>query len=279
MFVRLSQSLRRTAAVACVSGAALAGGCAPQVSTQQEVAMGQDYARQLNRQLPLINDGASLNYLNQIGRQIARNADPRGIQYNFYLVNSAAVNAFAVPGGQVYVNRGLIERADNFSELAGVLGHEIGHVVERHSIEQWQRAQQANMGLGLLYGVLLGRNPSGVEQAAVQLGGGAVFAGYGRDAEREADAVAIPYLIRTGINPNGMVTFFQKLLQEQQRAPSRVEQWFSTHPLTQERVNNTRAAIQATPGANSPQLTVDTQAFQSFKARVRALQPQPSDRR
>ena len=273
----LTRTFRHLAVVGCLGGAGVAAGCAPQVSTQQEVQLGADYSAQINRQLPLLNDAATLNYVNQIGQQLAGIADPRGIRYHFYVVNSDVVNAFALPGGYVYVNRGLIERADNVSEFAGVLAHEIGHVAERHSIEQLQRAQNANLGLNVLYGVLLGRNPSGLEQAGIQVGGSAVFAGYGRDAEREADAVGVRYMVRAGYNPNGMATFFEELLSMQQRQPSRVAQWFSTHPTTQERVNNTRAIIAQTPGANNANLTTDTRAFQTFRSRVASL-PAPADR-
>jgi predicted Zn-dependent protease len=277
----MSQALTRrfgqAAAVVCLCGASAAAGCAPALSTQQEVQVGADYARQINQQLPLVQDRATLEYINGIGQQIARAADPRGIQYYFYVVNSDGVNAFAVPGGHVYINRGLIERASNVSELAGVLAHEIGHVAQRHSIEQMQRAQNANMGLQVLYGVLLGRNPGGLEQAGIQLGGTAVFAGYSRDAEREADAVAVDYLLRTGYNPNGMVTFFQKLLDLQQRQPSSVEQWFATHPTTVERVQNVQAVIaQRQVPANA---TTNTQSFINFRNRLAGLSPQPSDRR
>ncbi|HST62045.1 MAG TPA: M48 family metallopeptidase, partial [Longimicrobium sp.] len=267
-----------TAAVACLCGAGAAAGCAPQVSTQQEVQIGAQYSQQINRQMPMLNDQATLNYVNQIGQQIAQIADPRGIRYNFYVVNSDVVNAFALPGGYVYINRGIIERADNVSELAGVLAHEVGHVAERHSIEQLQRAQNANLGLNVLYGVLLGRNPSGVEQAGIQVGGSAVFAGYTRDAEREADAVAVGYMMRAGYNPNGLPSFFQELLELQQRQPGRVQQWFATHPTTQERVANTQAAIARTPGANASNLVTDTRAFQNIRARVASL-PAPADRR
>jgi beta-barrel assembly-enhancing protease len=277
MVQTLARSARRTVAVVCLASAGVATGCAPAISTEQEVAMGADYARQINRQLPLVTDQATLNYVNQIGQQIARAADPRGIRYHFYVVNSDVVNAFALPGGHVYLNRGLIERADNVSELAGVLAHEVGHVAMRHSVDQMQRAQTANMGLQVLYGVLLGRQPGGLERAGIQLGGGAVFAGYSRDAEREADAVAVDYLIRTGYNPNGMVTFFGKLLELQQRQPGAVEQWFATHPTTAERVQNTRAMIaQRGTAAN---LTTNTQAFTNFRNRLAGLSPQPTDRR
>ena len=278
MNIRLTSFRRGTAALALGGAVAAAGGCAT-ISTQQEVQAGAEYSRQINAQLPLVRDSYTNQYVNQLGRQIAAQADPRGIQYTFYVVNSDVVNAFSLPGGYVYVNRGIIERADNVSQLAGVLAHEIGHVAERHGVEQAQRAQNANTALAVLYGVLMRRNPSTVERAGIQVGGTAVFAGYSRTAEREADHVAITYMIRSGYNPNGLPRFFDKLMAEQQRRPSSVEQWFATHPLTQERLQNTTAEIAATPGANNPRLVTDTREFQSFRARVRSLTPAPQDRR
>jgi len=262
-----------------VGGTAVAGGCAPAMTTQQEVQAGTDYARQINAQLPIIRDSNTNQYINQLGRQIAAQADPRGIPYTFYVVNSDVVNAFSIPGGYVYVNRGIIERADNVSQLTGVLAHEISHVVERHGIQQAQRAQNTNTALSVLYGVLMRRNPSTVEQAGIQVGGSAVFAGYSRTAEREADHDAIAYLMRSGYNPHGLPQFFNKLMTGQQREPSKVEQWFATHPLTQERIASTTAEINATPNSNSSRLVVDTREFQNFRARVRALTPAPQDRR
>jgi len=273
------RSLRAGAAVVALGSAATVGACAPALTTQQEVQAGADYARQINQQLPILRDSYTNQYINQLGRQIAAQADPRGIPYTFYVVNSDVVNAFSIPGGYVYVNRGVIERADNVSQLAGVLAHEIGHVVERHGIQQAQRAQNANTLLSVLYGVLLRRNPSGVEQAGIQVGGSAVFAGYSRDAEREADRDAVTFMMRSGYSPNGLPQFFNKLQQEQQRNPSKVEQWFATHPMTAERVQNTQALINATPGANSTRLVTDTREFQNFRARVRSLTPAPQDRR
>lgn len=273
------RTFRAGAAVVALTGAASMGACAPALTTQQEVQAGADYARQINQQLPIVRDSYTNQYINQLGRQIAAQADSRGIPYTFYVVNSDVVNAFSIPGGYVYVNRGIIERADNVSQLAGVLSHEIGHVVERHGIQQAQRAQNANTMLSVLYGVLLRRNPSGVEQAGIQVGGSAVFAGYSRDAEREADRDAVSFMMRSGYNPNGLPQFFNKLQQEQQRNPSKVEQWFATHPMTAERVQNTQALINATPGANSTRLVTDTREFQNFRARVRSLTPVPQDRR
>src|SRR3954464_14841665 len=100
------------------------------VSTQQEVQMGQEYSAQINAQLPIVQDPEINRYVNLLGDSISKLADNRGIEYHFFVVNSAEINAFAVPGGFIYVNRGLIDKTENMSQLAGVLGHEIGHVVK-----------------------------------------------------------------------------------------------------------------------------------------------------
>lgn len=267
--------VRPFATVALAGTLGVSSGCAPQISTQQEVALGQQTAAELAQELPLVRDRQVVNYVNDLGRAMARRADPRGIQYTFYVVNANEVNAFAIPGGHVYVNRGLIERSANVTELAGVLAHEIGHVVHRHGIEQWERAQTANTAIGVLYGVLLGRSPSQVEQAGIQIGGSAVLAGYSRDAEREADDTAINYMIASGYHPAGLVTMFETLLAESRSNPSGVAQWFSTHPTTQERINDTRAAINAIPASSLQNLTTNTNSFATFKSRVRSLPAAP----
>lgn len=267
----LIKRARSSTAVLALAGGTTLAACAPQITTQQEVQLGQEYAAQLARELPLVQDRQALQYINDLGRSIANRADPRGIPYTFYIVNAPEVNAFAVPGGHVYINRGLVERSANLSELAGVLAHEIGHVVHRHGIDQWQRAQNANTALGLLYGVLLGRNPSGIEQVGIQVGGTAVFAGYSREAEREADQTAINYLLASGIDPRGLVSMFETLLEERRRNPGAVERWFSTHPTSEERVANTRAAIAALPAGSLQGLNSNSQAFMNFRSRVSGL--------
>jgi predicted Zn-dependent protease len=245
------------------------------VSTQQEVNMGAQYSSEINRQLPMVNDGQVVSYINRLGDQIAR-AGGRGLNYTFYVVNSDAVNAFAVPGGYIYINRGLIERAGSMSEVAGVLAHEIGHVEQRHGVEQMEKMQGANLGLNLAY-VLLGRRPGQLEQAGVQAAGTVIFAKFSRDDENEADQVAVPLMVSSRINANGLVTMFQRLMSMQRSSPSALTQWFSTHPTTDERINATRAAIARTPGAQSG--TSDTQEFQSIKARLRSMPAAPRSQR
>lgn len=269
----LCQRLRRTAVPGFVAGATLlVGACG--ISQQQEIQLGRQYAAEINRELPIVEDATIHRYINLLGDRIARQGG-RNIDYTFYVVNTAAVNAFAVPGGFIYVNRGLIERTENLSELAGVLAHEIGHVEERHSVEQLERMQRANLGLSMAY-ILLGRRPGTLEQAGVQVAGAAIFAGFSRSAENEADAVAVPLLVSAGINPNGLVSFFYKLLEEQQRQPSTVEQWFSTHPLTRDRIENVQAEINRIPQAQLRNLTVNTEQYESFKSRLRSYRAPPA---
>ena len=268
----LIATMRRPLGTAAMAGTfAVAAGCGGGISTQQEVQMGAQYAAEIERQLPMINDASINSYINQLGNRIAQRVDQRGIQYRFRVVNAPEVNAFAVPGGFIYVNRGLIDRSENMSELGGVLAHEIGHVVQRHSVEQMEKAQGANTLVNVVYGVLLGRAPSGVEQVAIQGGGSALFAHYTRDAEREADQDAVRFTVASGIHPRGIITMHEKLLQERQRSPGRVERWFATHPAGEERIAAVQQSISALPQGSLNNLAVNDAAYTQFKARLRQL--------
>ena len=247
------------------------------ISTQQEVQMGGEYAAQINAQLPIVQDAEINRYINVLGDSIARLADARGIDYTFYVVNAAEINAFAVPGGFIYVNRGLIERTQNLSQLAGVLGHEIGHVVRRHSVEQMEKAQGANIGL-VLGCTLINICGGDLAQAAINVGGAALFAKFGRDDEREADQEAITNVTRAGIHPKGIPEMFQILLAERQRAPAGVEGWFASHPGEEERVRETQATIATIDPAILASLTTNTTRYNEFKARIRSL-PAPTTAR
>ena len=200
--VRAAHRRWRTPLAALFFGAAALQGCVP--STQEEVAIGAQYAAQINQELPIVTDPEITRYINVLGDSIARVADQRNLDWHFYVVDQQEVNAFAVPGGYIYVNRGLIERAETMSELAGVLGHEIGHVTERHSMEQMAKAQQANVGLGI--GCILAPQVcnSGLGATAIQLGAGGAFAKFSRDDESEADRVGIQFVVRAGIDPRGI---------------------------------------------------------------------------
>ena len=261
--------MRRTlASVALV----LAAACG--VSTQQEVQMGQQYSQQINAQLPIISDPEVNRYINVLGDSIAHLSDDRNLDWHFYVVDSKEVNAFAVPGGFVYVNRGLIERADNMSELAGVLGHEIGHVTQRHSIKQMEKAQTANIGVTLGC-ILLRACTDQVSQTAINVAGGALFARFSRQDEAEADEKGVEYTVRANISPRGMPSMFRKLLEERKSRPAGVEAWFSTHPLEEDRIAHTEALIAKIDPAILQTLTVDSPNFHAFKQRIMSLPPSP----
>ena len=244
------------------------------ISQQQEVQMGQEYAQQINAQLPIVQDPEINRYVNVLGDSIARLTNRRDLDWQFFIVDSKEVNAFAVPGGFVYVNRGLIERADQMDELAGVLGHEIGHVVRRHTVKQMEKAQGANVGVTLAC-VLTSICNSQVAGAAINVVGGAVFARFSRQDEAEADQEGFNNVVRAGVSPVGMVTMFRKLIDERKARPGAVESMFLTHPLEEDRIQAVQALINQLPPARLAQLGTDSRNFHSFKSRIQSLPPSP----
>ena len=248
------------------------------VSTQQEIDMGAQYSQQINAQLPIVRDPEANRYINQLGDSIAKLTSRTDIpQWTFYIVDSKEVNAFAVPGGFIYVNRGLIERTQRMDQLAGVLGHEIGHVVRRHSIKQMQQQQGANIGVTLAC-ILTRICDTQASQAAIQVGGTALFAKFSRSDEAEADAEGIKNVVRAGISPNGIPEMFEILIAERQSNPSAVEGWFSTHPLEEDRIAATRTQIAQISPSIMRTLRTDSPQYQTFKKRIQSLPPSPTPR-
>lgn len=278
--IRLSGALppapsawRRTALLlAFVAGTA---SCVP--PTQDEVAMGNEYAQQVERELPIVRDPDVVRYINVLGDSIARVSDDRALTWRFNVVDQPEINAFAVPGGHIYVYRGLIEKTTTMSELAGVLGHEIAHVTQRHSMEQMAKAQRANIGLSGLC-LFVPSACQGVAGTVLQVGAQAGFAKFSRDDEAESDRFGVAYVIRAGIDPRGIPSMFRILIAERERNPSSVDAFFASHPIEESRVANTEAEIAKLDPALLKPLTRDTRAFQSFKARLSALPRTPAKR-
>ncbi len=191
------------------------------------------------------------------------------------VADSGLVNALAAPGGRIVVFRGLIDRAASAEEVAGVLAHEIAHVTERHSIHQMEKAQTANVGVGLAC-VLTRVCESQTSQALINVAGSAVFANFSRQDEADADAKAVRYTTRAGISPKGIPAMFRKLIEERQRSPGGVDAWFSTHPLEEDRITATQALIDQMDPDILSSLTVDSRNFHDFRQRVAALPPPPA---
>ncbi len=253
-----------------IAAAGLLAACG--VSTQQEVQIGQDAAQQVNAQLPMVQDAVINNYVNALGNRIARTTSRTDLNWQFQVVNSSMVNAFALPGGFVYVNRGVLERASSMSEVAGVLAHEIEHVVRRHSVKQMEQAQGANVGVGIVC-ALTGVCQSGVAQAAINIGGTAVFAKFGRADEVQADEGGFNSLVRAGINPRGMLTLFQKLLAEQGSGSS--TGWFADHPGTTDRIADIQGMLSRMSASQLNSLQANDGGFATMKSRLARLGPAP----
>src|SRR5215218_6034703 len=219
-----------TLAVAVVVSSA---GCA--IDDDQERAIGQDAAAQVEREVPLVTDAAINGYVTSLGTALAVKNDDRNRQWQFRVVDAEQINAFALPGGFVYVNRGLIERASCASELAGVMGHEIAHVLLRHSAERLEKAQKTNVGVSIVCG-LTNICSSDAARVAINVGGAAIFARFSRRDELEADSAAVGVVERAGYDPRGIVTMFEKLLETRDQRPDIVAGWFGSHPMEEDRI-------------------------------------------
>lgn len=256
----------RAAAFAGVAALALA--CT--VSQDQEVATGAQEAEQVNAQLPIVRDTLVNEYINQLGDRMARRTSRSDLPWHFYVVNAAEANAFALPGGFVYVNRGLIDLTHNEAELAGAMGHEIGHVIERHSVKQMEQQQGANLGVTAVCALTNVCN-STLARAAIQVGGQAAFARNSRKDESQADSEAVVNTVRAGIDPAGVPALFQRLLETRQQRPSLVEGWFADHPLEEARIQHAERLIQQLDPSQLRGLEEDSPAYHAMKTELGML--------
>ncbi len=272
--IQRARALLARAASVAVLGALAA--CA--VSQASEVQMGANYAGQIAQQLPLIKDPEALRYINALGNSLARVTDQRSLSWHFNIVDSKEVNAFAVPGGYIYVNRGLIERAQSMSQLAGVLGHEIGHVTLRHSIKQSQSAQGANAGVSLAC-ILIKVCDNAVTASTINIVAGGVFAHYSRVDETEADHEGVSTTVKAGIDPHGVPQMLRILLEERKTNPGAVDAFFATHPLEEDRITTTDAQIAAYPPRQLEGLARDTKEFHAFRDRMAGLPASPDSKK
>jgi predicted Zn-dependent protease len=243
------------------------------VSQDQEVAIGAQTAQQNQEHLPVVTDPYIVSYINELGDTIANHTTRSDLDWHFYVVNLRQINAFALPGGYIYVNRGLIDATDRADELAGVLGHEIGHVIQRHSVKQMQNQQKVG-AVATIACTLTNLCDSDLGRAAINVGGSAVIARYSRTDELEADSEAVENVLKVNIDPEGIPSLFEVLLQQRDRNPSIVEGWFSTHPLEESRIDHAKGLIQRTGAGQAGGLMQDLPSYAEFKRRVNML-PEP----
>ncbi len=233
------------------------------ITVDQEWAMRNDLFAEAARQLPLVNDPAAAQYLNAVGRRLAAQTPYANRRWDFFIVRDSSVNAFNLPGGIVFINTGLIAQADTLDEMADVVAHEVGHGAARHGTQMMTRA----FGYNLLARLVMGRNPGQIRRLLAGVVGTGVMSHYGRDAERQADALGVVYATRAGFDPQGFEDFFGKLARLQKSQPSKVGRFFSDHPLTQERIQNVATEIAQLP--RHAALVRDTPDYQRFRARFR----------
>jgi beta-barrel assembly-enhancing protease len=247
-------------------------------SPQQDVQVGRENAAQVDKQLPILQDATVERYVNDLGRRLSAYTPNNREEYvwQFKVVNSPDINAFALPGGFIYVNRATIEAAQDEAQLAGVIAHEEGHVVMRHGTHQASTMMLAKGGLGILGGILGGQS-GGLSGAALQsivgFGVNSAFLHNSRQAESQADQVGTYVLYQAGYDPHAMVQFFQII---QQKYPQQTLQFFSDHPNPENRIKNVDEEIPRLGAAK--QWKTDSPEFEAVKKRVLAMPPPPKTR-
>ena len=262
--------MRRTvlATLLLLSSASAAVGALNLISVSDEIALGRRAQQQVRQQVPELRDRTVSAYVESLGRRIAARADGPRFPYSFDVANSREVNAFALPGGPIWINRGTIDAAQTEAQLAGVIAHEVAHIANRHAAEQITKGTFANVGLGIL-GALIGGNGTGAQIA--QLGAGvaaqATMMKFSRDAEREADLKALQYMRRAGYDPRGMVEFLRILRAQQGRDGGSAANFFASHPAPAERIQ--RLEQQANRLAGGRRTSASFQQVQARLSRLR----------
>ena len=233
-------------------------------SVQQDVDLGRQSAAEVEKQVPVLNDSRTNTYLTRIITRLAAQAPGTKYPYTIKAVNSTEINAFALPGGPMYVNRGLVTTARNEAELAGVLAHEMSHVILRHGTEQASKAYLGKAGLSLLGGLVgkRGSTSSQIVQAVGGFGLNAAFLKFSRADELEADALGAELMSKAGYDPLAMATMFATLETEQGRDPSKLERFFSSHPPPADRQARIRT-LATSLGGGSLQVVGGFPAIQS----------------
>jgi predicted Zn-dependent protease len=237
-------------------------------SIDKEVALGRQMAAEIDRSAKFVNDPLITEYVNRVGQNLALHSDIK-MPLTIKVIDSNTVNAFTLPGGFLYMERGVIEAADNEAELAGVMAHEIGHAAARHGVEQASKGELANyLSIPLIFvggwGGYIARQAIGL---AVPLG----FLKFSRGDEKEADRLGAQYLWASGYDPHALVTFFEKLEAKEKKKPGTIAKVFSTHPMTSDRVKEVEALVARFPEQNEYQIS--TSEFNQMKSRLVSLTP------
>jgi predicted Zn-dependent protease len=238
------------------------------ITVEQEIEVGKRADQQVRKQLHELRDAETTAYVRDIGRRLAKVSGGPAYPYSFAVADYRELNAFALPGGPVWIHRGVLHAATSESQVASVLAHEIAHIARRHAASRLTSAMLTNMGLGLLGAMLGNSGGATAAQNAAGLMANGMFLKFSRDDERDADRAGLTMMMRAGWDGRGMVELFEILRREQKRDPLSVETFFSSHPSPGDRIEGLRAATaQAARGRR------DSQQFQLIKARLLKMPP------
>jgi predicted Zn-dependent protease len=239
------------------------------LSVDDERKLGNEFSREIKKEVTFVRDRAVVDYVARLGQELVRAAGPQPFEYHFYVIDDDEINAFAAPGGHVYVHTATILKSRDVSELAGVMAHEVGHVARRHIAENYGRQQGTRIGQQILVigaGVAGGQAAAGAANLLTGLGAMAYLNSFGREAERDADAFAVAVMPRAGYDPEGLVTFFHTLAKE---GGSRPPEFLSSHPTTEDRIQATQRLIDQSPHQGLRRH--DGGRFEIIQERVRML--------
>ncbi len=237
-------------------------------SLETEIKMGKQYAMQVEQSVKLVQDPVVNEYVNRIGQNLVRNSDAQ-VPFTIKVIDSDEVNAFALPGGFFYVNSGLILAADEESELAGVMAHEIAHVAARHMTRQMTRGNWANIGtIPLIF--IGGGLGYGIYEAA-GLGLPLTFMKFQRSYEAEADYLGLQYMYKTGYDPQAFISFFEKIQAKEKKKPGTLAKAFASHPQTPDRIEKSQQEIATILPARA-QYVVSTSEFDDVKSRLATIE-------
>jgi predicted Zn-dependent protease len=238
-------------------------------SLEKEIALGKQLAQQVERQSKIVNDPVVSEYVNRIGQNLVRNSDAK-VPFTIKVIEDPSVNAFALPGGFFFVQTGLILKADNEAELAGVMAHEIAHVAARHGTRQATRGEIAQLAtIPLIF--MGGAAAYGIYEASGLLVPMS-FLKFSRNFEAEADYLGVQYMYKTGYDPTAFVDFFEKIQSMEKRKPGTMSKLFATHPPTDDRIEKTQKEIATLKP--KPEYVVTTSEFNDVKARLQMLENQ-----
>ena len=237
-------------------------------SIEKEIALGKQLAQEVERQARIIDDPVISEYVNRVGQNLVRNSDAK-VPFTIKVLDTEEVNAFALPGGFFFVNSGLILKADSEAELAGVMAHEIAHVAARHGTRQATRGEIAQLAtVPLIFmGGWTGYSIYQAASVAIPLG----FLSFSRAFESEADLLGLEYMYKAGYDPVAFVDFFEKIQAMEKKKPGTLAKVFSTHPMTEDRIERAQKNIQEYL-KERPEYVVNTSEFIDVKARLASLQ-------